>query len=64
MTTGHAILINLHYLNNAPVNVTPPPPPPPPPNRGGAGDLVGKMVSFDCEYVPDDGGLGRYSLLR
>jgi hypothetical protein len=60
MTTGHAILINLHHLNNAPVNVNPHPPP----NRGGAGDLAGKMVSFDCEYVPDDGGLGRHSLLR
>ena len=24
--------------------------PPPPPNREGAGDLAGKMVSFDCKY--------------
>jgi hypothetical protein len=30
-----------------------------PPNRGGGGDLAGKVVSFDCKYVPDDGGLGR-----
>jgi hypothetical protein len=46
MTTGHAILINLYHLNNAPVNVNPPPP-----NQGGAVDLAGKMVNFDCEYV-------------
>jgi hypothetical protein len=38
---------------NAPVNVNPPPP-----NWGGARDLAGKVVSFDCKYVPDDGGLG------
>ena len=59
MTTGHAILINLHYLNNAPVNVNPPLP-----TGEGRGDLAGKMVSFDCEYVADDGGLGQHSLLR
>jgi hypothetical protein len=36
--------------------------PPPPPTR--EGDLAGKVVSFDCKYVPDDGGLGRHFPFR
>ena len=26
--------------------------------------LAGKVVSFDCKYVSDDGGLGRHFLFR
>jgi hypothetical protein len=38
----------------APVNVNPCP------QRRGAGVLVGKVVSFDYKFVPDDGRLGRW----
>jgi hypothetical protein len=49
----------LKWLCNAPVNVNPRPP-----NRGGGGVLAGKVVSFDCKYVTDDGGLGQHFLFR
>jgi hypothetical protein len=47
----------------APVNANPSPLP----NRGGpgggggggGGGLAGKVVSFYCKFVPDDGGLGQ-----